>query len=99
MMSCSIPISGSGHRIDRPWVVGAKWSFVGLLATAVLQGIVVVISGSVALLADTIRNVGEGVTAIPLEIVFLFARCRPTPGSPLATASRTPRKAGAHELF
>ncbi|MGH7407763.1 MAG: cation diffusion facilitator family transporter, partial [Candidatus Methylomirabilales bacterium] len=33
-----------------------KWSFLGLLTTAILQLAVVVISGSVALLADTIHN-------------------------------------------
>jgi Co/Zn/Cd efflux system component len=36
------------------WAV--KWSFVGLAVTAVLQLAVVFVSGSVALLADTIHN-------------------------------------------
>ena len=36
------------------WAV--KWSFVGLLITTLLQAVVVVVSGSVALLADTIYN-------------------------------------------
>jgi len=36
-----------------------KWSFVGLLATALFQVVVVVLSGSVALLADTIHNFGD----------------------------------------
>src|ERR687884_427105 len=35
------------------WAV--KWSFVGLFATAVMQAIVVTLSGSVALLSDTIH--------------------------------------------
>ena len=39
------------------WAV--KWSFVGLAATAVLQLVVVFMSGSVALLADTIHNFGD----------------------------------------
>lgn len=38
---------------------------------------VVVISGSVGLLADTIHNFGDAATAIPLGIAFLFARKRP----------------------
>jgi Co/Zn/Cd efflux system component len=38
------------------WAV--KWSFVGLFATALLQVIVVLISGSVALLSDTITISG-----------------------------------------
>ena len=54
------------------WAI--KWSFVGLGITAALQGVVVVLSGSVALLADTIHNVGDALTAVPLWIAFLFAR-------------------------
>jgi len=37
-----------------------------LLATAVVQLVVVGFTGSVALLADTIRNFGDAATAIPL---------------------------------
>src|SRR5262249_52375513 len=55
-----------------------KWSFVVLMITALLQVVVVVISGSVGLLADTIHNFGDAATAIPLGIAFLFARKRPT---------------------
>ena len=58
------------------WAI--KWSFVGLMATALLQVIVVLLSGSVALLADTIHNFGDAATAIPLGIAFLFARLKPT---------------------
>ena len=54
------------------WAI--KWSFVGLGITAVLQAAVVALSGSVALLADTIHNVGDALTAVPLWIAFLFAR-------------------------
>lgn len=57
------------------WAV--KWSFIGLLLTAALQMAVVWFSGSVALLADTIHNVGDAATAIPLYIAFWFARRRP----------------------
>jgi cation diffusion facilitator family transporter len=53
-----------------------KWSFIGLMVTAVLQVVVVVISGSVALLADTIHNFADAATAIPLGIAFLLARRR-----------------------
>ncbi len=55
-----------------------KWSFAGLLVTAVLQAVVVAISGSVALLADTIHNVGDAATAIPLGIAFALARLAPS---------------------
>jgi cation diffusion facilitator family transporter len=58
------------------WAV--KWSFVGLAATAILQGLIVFISGSVALLADTIHNVADAGTAIPLWIAFTIARRQPS---------------------
>jgi cation diffusion facilitator family transporter len=51
-----------------------KWSFVALVATALVQVIVVVLSGSVALLSDTIHNVGDALTAVPLWIAFALGR-------------------------
>jgi cation diffusion facilitator family transporter len=51
-----------------------KWSFVGLLATALVQAGVVALSGSVALLADTIHNFADAATAIPLGVAFMLAR-------------------------
>ena len=54
------------------WAV--KWSFVGLFATALVQVVVVVLSGSVALLSDTIHNFGDAATAIPLWIAFALSR-------------------------
>jgi cation diffusion facilitator family transporter len=47
-----------------------KLSLLALLATAVAQLVIVAISGSVALLADTIHNVADALTAIPLWIAF-----------------------------
>jgi cation diffusion facilitator family transporter len=58
------------------WAI--KWSFVILAATAVLQLFVVFVSDSVALLADTIHNIGDAGTAIPLWVAFLLARRKPT---------------------
>lgn len=58
------------------WVI--KWSFIILAITAVMQFAVVLASGSVALLADTIHNVGDAATAIPLWIAFRLARRKPT---------------------
>jgi cation diffusion facilitator family transporter len=55
-----------------------KWSFWFLMATAVLQVAVVVISGSVALLADTLHNFGDAFTSLPLWIAFHLARRPPT---------------------
>lgn len=53
------------------WAI--KWSFVILAATALGQLLVALWSGSVALLADTIHNVGDAATAIPLWIAFRLA--------------------------
>jgi cation diffusion facilitator family transporter len=58
------------------WAV--KWSFVILAVTAAAQLVIVVLSGSVALLADTIHNVGDAVTAIPLWIAFVLVRRPPS---------------------
>jgi cation diffusion facilitator family transporter len=58
------------------WAI--KWSFVILAVTAALQMAVVAISGSVALLADTIHNVADATTAIPLWIAFVLVRRKPT---------------------
>ena len=45
-----------------------------LAATAVIQAVVVVLSGSVALLGDTLHNVADALTAVPLLIAFRLAR-------------------------
>ncbi len=49
-------------------------SLVGLLATAIFQVVIVFISGSVALLADTIHNFSDALTAIPLGLAFWLSR-------------------------
>jgi cation diffusion facilitator family transporter len=58
------------------WAV--KWSLVLLAITAAIQVAVVVFSGSVALLADTIHNLGDALTAVPLWIAFMLAMRPPT---------------------
>jgi cation diffusion facilitator family transporter len=58
------------------WAI--KWSFLILAATAVLQLVVVYVSHSVALLADTIHNIADAGTAIPLWVAFVLARRKPT---------------------
>src|SRR5262245_10873771 len=45
------------------WAI--KWSFVVLGATALIQVMIVWLSGSMALLADTIHNFGDAATALP----------------------------------
>ncbi|MGZ4518254.1 MAG: cation diffusion facilitator family transporter [Mycobacteriaceae bacterium] len=49
-------------------------SLVGLAATALLQGVVVAFSGSVALLGDALHNVADALTAVPLLVAFTLAR-------------------------
>lgn len=58
------------------WAI--KWSFLILAATAALQLVVVFVSNSVALLADTIHNIADAGTAIPLWVAFVLARRKPT---------------------
>jgi cation diffusion facilitator family transporter len=51
-----------------------KISLFVLLGTTVLQLVIFIISGSVALLADTIHNFSDALTALPLWIAFVLAR-------------------------
>ena len=55
-----------------------KISLAGLAATAAFQVVIVLISGSVALLGDTIHNFSDALTAVPLGIAFLLGRRPPT---------------------
>ena len=72
---------GHSHGVVDPSIASTarglwalQWSFIGLLVTASLQVAVVVLSGSVALLADTIHNFADAATAIPLGIAFWLTR-------------------------
>ena len=58
------------------WAV--KWSFFWMAITAIIQLVVVIFSGSVALLADTIHNFGDAATAIPLWLAFSLGKRAPT---------------------
>ena len=51
-----------------------KISFAALMVTAIFQVVIVVISGSIALLADTIHNFSDALTAIPLGLAFWLSR-------------------------
>ena len=55
-------------------VRAVKISLVGLGVTALLQLVIVCFSGSVALLADTIHNFSDALTAVPLWIAFVLGR-------------------------
>ena len=76
---------GHTHGVMDPTIVttargiwAIKWSFLILAATAALQLVVVYASHSVALLADTIHNIADAGTAIPLWVAFMLARRKPT---------------------
>ncbi|MFJ7071171.1 cation diffusion facilitator family transporter [Streptomyces sp. NPDC098781] len=53
----------------------ALWISLAVLgATALVQAVVVVASGSVALLGDTVHNTADALTAVPLGIAFVLGR-------------------------
>jgi len=49
-------------------------SLATLGATAVVQAVIVALSGSVALLGDTIHNAADALTAVPLGVAFVIGR-------------------------
>ena len=63
---------------NRRGLWATKISLLALLATASIQVVVVIFTGSVALLADTIHNFGDAATALPLWAAFALAGRRPT---------------------
>ncbi len=74
-------VHGHSHGVVDPSIAATdrglwalRWSFIGLTVTAMIQVVVVMISGSVGLLADTIHNFGDAATAIPLGVAFWLAR-------------------------
>ncbi|MGW0732100.1 cation diffusion facilitator family transporter [Streptomyces sp. NPDC002851] len=55
--------------------IRALWVSLAVLgATAVIQAVIVVLSGSVALLGDTVHNTADALTAVPLGIAFVLGR-------------------------
>lgn len=66
-------LESSAHGIR-----AVKISLVALGVTALAQLAVVAISGSVALLADTIHNFSDALTALPLWLAFAIGRRAPT---------------------
>ncbi len=63
---------------DSRGIRAVKLSLAGLLATALFQAAVVALSGSVALLADTLHNLADALTSIPLWIAFRLAQRSPS---------------------
>jgi cation diffusion facilitator family transporter len=63
--SIQLAEEASGHGIRAAWI-----GLAGMMATAIMQMVIVAISGSIALLADTLHNLGHAVTTIPLVVAF-----------------------------
>lgn len=64
---------------DARGVRALKISLVALLVTGVLQFVVVLATNSVALLSDTLHNVADALTALPIWFAFILARRPATP--------------------
>jgi cation diffusion facilitator family transporter len=55
------------------------WITLGVLGlTALIQAVVTALSGSVALLGDTLHNAADALTALPLGVAFVLGRRPPT---------------------
>src|SRR5450759_4366850 len=68
----------------------ALWISLAILGvTAAAQAVVVWISGSVALLGDTVHNFGDALTAIPLAVAFTIGRSAATSRSTYGSVSYT----------
>jgi divalent metal cation (Fe/Co/Zn/Cd) transporter len=61
---------------SRAGIKAVSFSLGVLLATAIAQAAIFVLSDSVALLADLIHNVGDALTAVPLGIAFFLRSFR-----------------------
>ena len=57
---------------DKRGIRALKLSLIALGVTAALQLVVVILSSSVALLADTVHNFSDALTAIPLWVAFVI---------------------------
>ena len=73
----------SGDKVDAAMEASAEgiralWISLAVLGgTAVLEGVVTGLSGSVALLGDTLHNAADALTAVPLGIAFVAGRRPP----------------------
>ena len=59
---------------DQRGIRAVKVSFAALAVTATIQLLIVVVTGSIALLADTIHNFSDALTAVPLFLAFRLGR-------------------------
>jgi cation diffusion facilitator family transporter len=66
-------MEASAEGIRTLWI-----SLAALGVTALIQAAVVAVSGSVALLGDTLHNAADALTAVPLGVAFVIGRRPPT---------------------
>jgi cation diffusion facilitator family transporter len=70
----------AGDKVDAAMEASAEgmralWvSLAALILTAAIQAVVVALSGSVALLGDTVHNAADALTAVPLAVAFVVGR-------------------------
>jgi cation diffusion facilitator family transporter len=70
----------SADKVDRAMETSAEgmralWISLAVLgATALFQVVIVALSGSVALLGDTVHNAADALTALPLAVAFVLGR-------------------------
>lgn len=62
-------LEGSAEGLRTLW-----FSFAVLAATTVVQAVIAALSGSVALLGDTVHNATDALTALPLALAFVLGR-------------------------
>lgn len=62
------------HGSSAEGIRAVRISFAALMATAVAQLALVFVTGSVALLADTIHNFSDALTSLPLWVAFVLGR-------------------------
>ena len=67
-----------GMESSAAGIRAVKVSLAALAVTALLQLAVTAMSGSVALLADSVHNLGDAMTALPLWVAFAVGRRRAT---------------------
>ena len=72
----------SGSTGTARGILALKFSLWVLGLTAAAQAVVVWLSGSVALLADTVHNLSDALVALPLWFAFSISKRKPTPNYP-----------------
>ena len=79
----------SGSTGTARGIQALKFSLWVLGLTAAAQAVVVWLSGSVALLADTVHNLSDALVALPLWFAFSISKRKPTPHYPYELCSHS----------